>query len=451
MKRIFLLLGLLALILSCSDKTSGPEPQDLLQRLQALPDLEVVEITPPYGYNRAFELTITQPLDHQNPGGQTFEQKFYISHLDESGPMVMHISGYAIGSNYAFEMARILDANQIYVGHRFFSGARPITLEWQYLTLEQAAADHHRIAELLKPIYDGIWVNTGVSKGGMTALFHRRFYPDDVDATVAYVAPLPLSIDDARFDNFLENEVGDEACRQKIKSFQRMALENKAALYPYLEDYAQESGYAFNMDFNLILEYLVLEYPFAFWQYGDGDCAIVPDQGAPVSAIWNHLNYVVSMNYFSEELISYFEPHYYQAFTQFGYYRLITDHLEDLLTEADNYSYSILAPQDVQLVFDASIMPDIVSWLQNSGDNTIYIYGGQDPWTAGAIDLNGTAEALKIIEPGGNHGINIAQLTQRDLVYTTLENWLGIEINPETPAFAQPQPSIKELPPFYRK
>ncbi|NIP43010.1 MAG: peptidase [candidate division Zixibacteria bacterium] len=451
MKRFLLIISFLALILSCSDKSSGPEPQDLLQRLQALPDVEAVEITPPYGYNRAFELTITQPLDHENPGGQTFEQKFYISHLDESEPMVMHISGYAIGNNYVFEMGRLLDANQIYVGHRFFSGADPIVHDWQYLTIQQAAADHHRIAELLRPIYDGIWVNTGVSKGGMTALFQRRFYPDDVDATVAYVAPLPLSTDDPRFDNFLENEVGDEACRQKLKSFQRMALESKVALFPYLESYAQESGYTFNMDLNLILEYMVLEYPFAFWQYGDGDCSVVPDLGAPVSSIWNHLNYIVSMNYFSEELISYFEPHYYQAYTQFGYYRLITDHLEDLLTEAESYSYRILAPQDAQLVFDASVMPDIVSWLQNNGDHIIYIFGGQDPWTAGAIDLNGTAEALKIVEPGANHGVNIAQLVQRDLVYTTLEDWLEIEITPQAPVLIQPDPSIKELPPFYRK
>ena len=157
------------------------------------------------------------------------------------------------------------------------------------------------------------------------------------------------------------------------------------------------------------------------------------------------------MNYFSEELISYFEPHYYQAYTQFGYYRLITDHLEDLLAEAESYSYRILAPQDAQLAFDPSFMPDIISWLQNNGDQIIYIYGGQDPWTAGAIDMNGTADALKIVEPGANHGVNIIQLMQRDLVYSTLEDWLGIEITTQAPVLIQPDPSIKELPPFYRK
>ena len=423
MKKIIYVIILLALILSCSDKSSGPEPQELLARLQALPDVEAVEIGAPYEYNRAFELTITQPLDHDNPGGPTFEQKFYISHLDESDPMVMYISGYAITSNnFVFEMARLLDANQIYVGHRFFAGSLPPVLDWQYCTIEQAAADHHRIAELLKPIYDGVWVNSGVSKGGMTALFHRRFYPDDVDATVAYVAPLPVSVDDPRFDDFLENEVGDESCRQKIKDFQAMALENKAALLPYMDAYATQSGYTFNMDYPLILEYMVLEYPFAFWQYGDGNCSAVPGEGAAVSEIWSSLNYVVSMNFFSEELIEYYEPHYYQAYTQFGYYRLITDHLEDLLTEAETYSYSILAPQDAQLVFDPALMPDIISWLQNNGDRIIYIYGGQDPWSAGAIDLAGPADALKIVEPGANHGIDIVQLSERELVYSTLED-----------------------------
>ncbi len=37
----------------------------------------------------------------------------------------------------------------------------------------------------------------------MTALYYRYYYPDDVDATVAYVAPIMERTDDPRFAAFL--------------------------------------------------------------------------------------------------------------------------------------------------------------------------------------------------------------------------------------------------------
>ena len=36
-------------------------------------------------------------------------------------------------------------------------------------------------------------------KGGMTAIYHRRFYPDDVDGTVPYVAPISFGAPDLRY------------------------------------------------------------------------------------------------------------------------------------------------------------------------------------------------------------------------------------------------------------
>ena len=39
----------------------------------------------------------------------------------------------------------------------------------------------------------------------MTSVYHRRFYPDDVDATVAYVAPISFGAPDDRYIDFLAN------------------------------------------------------------------------------------------------------------------------------------------------------------------------------------------------------------------------------------------------------
>ena len=64
--------------------------------------------------------------------------------------------------------------------------------DWEVLDIFQAAADHHRIVAALKSIYSGARINTGHSKGGMTAVFHRRFYPAmEILHRWTGVAPLP--------------------------------------------------------------------------------------------------------------------------------------------------------------------------------------------------------------------------------------------------------------------
>ena len=70
--RVVLSLSLvISLAAGCSDAT-GPEPWergDILERLNGLPGVTAMEIQPYYGYPRAFQLEITQPVDHsESPG-----------------------------------------------------------------------------------------------------------------------------------------------------------------------------------------------------------------------------------------------------------------------------------------------------------------------------------------------------------------------------------------------
>ncbi|MGW8265532.1 MAG: S28 family serine protease, partial [Longimicrobiales bacterium] len=222
---LFLLQALL-LVSACSDAT-GPDPWDrgdILDRLNALPGVVAVEIEPYYGYPRAFQLDITQPVDHNRPNGPSFTQRAYLSHVADSISMVFAPSGYGTTPQSGQELAEILQANCLSVTHRYFPEARPGNPDWRYLDIWQAAQDHHRIVTLFKEIYDGKWVSTGASKGGKTAVFHRRFFPDDVDATVAYVAPFLLSPEDARFEPYLRTR-GTPEEREAIYAFQRMLLE----------------------------------------------------------------------------------------------------------------------------------------------------------------------------------------------------------------------------------
>ncbi|WNG31553.1 hypothetical protein F0U62_16010 [Cystobacter fuscus] len=70
--------------------------------------------------------------------------------------------------------------------HLLGGASRPASNDLGLLTVQQAAGDYHRVIGAFKPLYSGHWLTTGGSKGGLAAVFHRAFYPDDVDATVAY-------------------------------------------------------------------------------------------------------------------------------------------------------------------------------------------------------------------------------------------------------------------------
>ena len=432
MQKIFIA-GIILLLfsISCKDQTTQGPPvdnRDILEKLQSLPNLQVDEITPQNGYERQFEIYISQPLDHNNPAGQQFQQQIFLSHRDESAPVVFMPSGYAARATTAAELSLLLQANQIYVPHRFMDGARPAQMDWQYNTIEQAAADHHQIVELFKEIYNGIWVSYGASKNGATALLHRRFYPDDVDATVAKVAPISLAIEDPRYDTFLEN-VADEATRNKIKEYQIALLQNRSKILPMIQNYMNNSQFHYSVSEGVILEFETCEYAFSFWQVTDHDTAGIPDSSSTAQELYAHLEGGGYFPFYSDKYMNFYEPVFYQFYTELGYYRLVTDHLQGLLVSVPNPSYSFFAPQGVALNFNPQAMQDVLQWLQTEGNNIIYIYGELDPWTAGAVEPTGQTNAIKIVQPGANHYINIADLNEKALVYTTLESWLGIEIN----------------------
>jgi len=87
LRNYLILLLIFLTIISCSkEEPTGPgkiepEPTELLERLQALPGIEVVEITPEYFYTRAFQIDITQPLDHTIAQGDKSSHKGLSYHI----------------------------------------------------------------------------------------------------------------------------------------------------------------------------------------------------------------------------------------------------------------------------------------------------------------------------------------------------------------------------------
>ncbi len=132
--------------------------------------------------------------------------------------MVLQTSGYYVTPYPVMsEPTELLGANQVSVEQRYFPPSRPRPARWKHLTIRQAAADHHRIVSALEPICGQRWISTGASKGGMTSVYHRRFYTDDVDGTVVYVAPNDVRDRDDRYQAFIDRAGHDRTRRGVVR------------------------------------------------------------------------------------------------------------------------------------------------------------------------------------------------------------------------------------------
>lgn len=214
---------------------------------------------------RFFVLGLTQAENHFATPTPTFTQVVTVLFRSRTAPTTLATTGYSISQNPSeWEPTRILGANQVTMEHRFFNTSTPADLDWTKLTIQQAAADEHQVVLALKPILTGKWLNTGGSKGGMTALFHRRFYPGDVDATVAYVAPISLTSPDNRYIAFVTSR-GTTANQQAIHAWQQAIFDNRAAVLALFEADAANQGETLNdLGADKALEFAVLESPSSF-------------------------------------------------------------------------------------------------------------------------------------------------------------------------------------------
>jgi len=239
-----------------------------------------------------------------------------------------------------------------------------------------------------------------------------------------------LGTEDPRFRTFLFEQVGTETGRSRIRTFQRQLLEHRQELLPYAIQAAEARGYTYPSGVEAAFEYAVLEYLFAFWQYGNGNCDLIPGATASADEMWSALTTVSSPLDYSDHDIEYYSPFWYQAYTELGYYPHFTEHLSDLLIAVPAPTYRSFAPAGIELSFHPQAMLDVRDWLVREGNRFIYIYGALDPYTVAAVDDPPPGiDAIKIVQPGTNHATTIARLDRREEVCTALERWLGVKID----------------------
>lgn len=423
-----LLLFLIILSSNVFSQNNEALNSELYLWLKSVPDIEVTPIKADNIFAEAYEIFITQPIDHNNPDGPKFKEQLFLSHVDKDKPMVIELDGYAV-NNRTNELSRLLHCNQIMVEHRYFGESVPAPFDWKYLTIKQAADDHHKIIELFKKFYKGKWITTGISKGGSCAIFHRYFYPDDADVSVPYVGPLNTSTEDERVYEWIKT-VSTPECREKVFNFQTLCFEKRDELYPIFMKNAEDKKLTYNIvGAEKAYEYAVLEYSFAFWQWGRDNCSEIPNENSSLEEIWDHLLTNGGVTYFSDDDIVEGYPFFYQCYTEFGYYAYETQQFKDYLKFADGHT-AFFIPPDSNPIYNPKLLKDINWWAMNDVKNCIFIYGGNDPWTAPGVCLSGKTNSLKMVNPSGSHSTRIKNFSKEDkeLIYSRLEQWLDIKI-----------------------
>lgn len=384
--------------------------------------LEIVSVMEPFqpeenpgGYSEMYRVQFRQPVDHNNPAAGTFSQKALLYYLGADCPTVLYTCGYELGDKYTrlryHSLAVNLHANMVVLEHRYYGDSKVESdPRWDYLTLEQAAADDHAIFQALKPLLPGKWVSTGVSKDGQTSLFFRYFYPNDIDVTTVFCAPMLISFADTRVEQYMQQQCRTPEEREALSAIVRRLLEGgEQGLYAKALEMVGEKFPDYVFDFT---QYTVacMEYPFGIYSYDEGDIL-------PLDTPEEKLLDTIVIDWVEGVIEDEFGDNLYcsnvQQAKQLGCYTYTGEAYADLLEGTS---------------FDVTRVPRIIyplkeedSWLYDNYDNTVckdildhflpettlpilMVYSRNDPWT-GCMPKNVNKPYVKVmVNPIGIHG-----------------------------------------------
>jgi hypothetical protein len=419
----------------------GGAPESLIDRLRAITGADVVDHTV-RGGPPTFALTFDVPVDHDAPDGPTLPLRAVLVHRDPRAPVVMHMSGYALFgppeelAAARIELSSLLDANDLILEHRFFGASVPTPAPpaaWRQLTIAQSARDTHAVRERLRALYEGPWVATGYSKGGMTALFHATAFPGDFAAVVPYVAPLSLSVGDPRYVTFVA-QIGpsDGACRAAVLAVAHAAVARRAELgndHARIDPAAARLGV---LEREALVAWSTLDWHWGFWQYQPVDaCAGLPSPDAPISLLAGWFPSAAA----TFETVGMFDPtlspYTYQLEAELGGPATSNDHLQPELDAVDfgNLPEILVEPPPwgEPPSFDGRAVQATLAHLSTRAERVLAVYGEYDPWTAGRIPLREPVGGRVLTAPRANHGASIADLTEPDRMVAVelLEQWVG--------------------------
>ena len=430
MKNMHIRYAALLLFVLLSASASSFAQTVLEQKINAISAIKEIRPLETSEFSEKYVTYFTQPLDHRHPEKGSFRQRVIVSHVGFDRPTVIVTEGYgaayALRPQYREELSKLLNANMIFVEYRYFLESTPEPKDWQYLTAENSADDLHAITTAFKNIYPGKWIATGISKGGQTTLLYRTFYPDDVDISVPYVAPLCYGVEDGRHEPFL-HKVSTPENRKKIEDFQLEALKRKATLLPRFEKYCTEKNYSFRAPIEEIYDYSVLEYSFALWQWGT-PISSIPATTASDDEVYSHLLAISEPGYLTADRPN--ASFFVQAARELGYYGYDVQPFKQYLSiqSSEGYLHRLMLPEELKdMPFDKTLSKKITKFLKKQDPKMIFIYGQNDPWTAaGVTRLKNKKNIHVFIQPNGSHlaRINTLPEAEKAEVMELINEWL---------------------------
>lgn len=451
----------------CGDNFAPPQmtPDELLARLRDLPGVTVQQADGAPEKFSYYVLHFTQPLDHHDPSKGTFQQEVSLLHRDERAPspLIVYTSGYWDDERSTpVELTTMLDANQVSIEHRFYGGSRPDHIdnaEWSLLTVDQAAADEHEIIQALHTIYEGAFLSVGESKGGITALFHRSFYPTDVSGTVAYVTPLSFTAPDLRYSaEFDNNQIGTADCRAAVRGLAMEMLANRRAqMVQCAQTEADQAAATYKrVQIGPAVEAAISGLEWGFWQTAgdDGRCGTLPLATDSDETLFEFLKAMSPVSDYNDEELGNYEPYYYQSYLQLGYPDSRMSYLSDQMwfRKAD-YLGELPTPEPK---FDPSAMDQLQQWLQDPatdeydpvtredlGKHLLFLYGDWDPWFAGRVALGLAGDSWSLVQPHGNHLTHLSTMDPglQNEAFAYIKRWTGVE-----PLLWRLQPQQQQVP-----
>lgn len=430
-KNLFALLLFLVLpLLSFAQQEST-----LQKQLSALSELSGINRLESSVYPEKYEVYINNPIDWNNPNSDLFKSRIIICYKGIDRPTVIVTEGYyanyALFPSYEEELSHLFNTNVIVCEHRYYGKSLPDTINWQYLTVNNALADIHHVRSVFGNIFKGKWISTGISKGGQTTMFYRVIYPDDVDVSVSYVAPLNKAVEDGRHEPFLALKVGTEENRATLHKAQRELLKRKSRLLPLFQKHAINNKYNFQTNIEDVFDYCVFELPFAFWQWGTSFDKI-PSIDSNDDDWFKFMIKISDPEYFSYPTQT--TPFFVQAAYELGYYGYSMDGLSDLCSVNDthNYIYKLMLPPEAKnIIFNDKLYKQTVEYLIQNDPQHIFIYGENDPWSASGVynwlDCSKKLNMKIYIQPNGSHKARIRTMPNKiyNEIMSKLTEWLN--------------------------
>jgi len=423
---------------------AAAEPRDLRLRLLDITGLDVEEIDAPIAGTRAFLLKLRQPEDHAAPEGKSFKQRLVLVHRGDDAPNVIHTTGYDLfgdprqWAEYMTEPTEALEANQITVEHRFFGESIAADADWTKLDVEQSAGDSHQIVERLRAIYPGPWVGTGVSKGGMTTIFHYRFFPADLAAIVPYVAPISFDTSsgnpDPRYLDWVA-QIGpaDGVCRARVLDMEVELIERRSEVAAYLL-MADPRVMGLRSDvLEVALTGGAFGFHWVFWQYYGSPtaCGLLPARGGPIADLAAWFPFEPSSLVEPRHFDPGGSPYEYQVENELGAQAIDYTILSTVTASID---YSVLPdipadpnPWGDAPSYDPAAMQAVDAFLRTQARHVLGIYGAWDPWSGGRITVDESrGNAVHVVAEHG-HDAQLSQLPPEEQAQALalLRGWFG--------------------------